>query len=601
MQAFNRPLHDWFKLIDLGQLTLPRFQRFEAWSHNEVSNLLRSMLKGLPIGSALILRVDGPEQFRSKFLAGTPKVGRNVTEQLLDGQQRITAMWKSLYNLYENRTFLIYIDKTTIDYTVNPSEYLNSNEIEVIAQATYLKNGNKYPMWINSPKDCWERGLIPVDLLRPDDISKEKKAWLKAATPDDIDMREFLDDLIDALRERIKHFNLPYLELPSTTKKHVALDVFVKLNTSSVKLTAYDIVVALVEDAAETSLHELVDSLSEKAPKVKDYADLPDLVLDTVALLQDIIPSQAGYVNINYRQLVDEWDDLENCFNKMVELLEEEHIFDYKRLPSYTALPVIAALTKYFPDNADQLGNARHILKKYMWRAFLTDRYEKTTTTNSLSDFRKIRDFILGKCEYKDIPIFNENEYPTPVKEIISDAAWAKNRTILGRGLLALQIKCGAFDIADSTPATKQSILNREYHHLFPAALLDKADVPNNKIYSSVNCALISWRTNRNISDKNPLQYLLERAENCDLGEVERDRRLRSHLIPINELNVDYSDFDNPETKAKIVDDFTRFVEVRSKLLEYAAKIAYNGENLTIDSVYSRMNENDTAQIPDSI
>ena len=591
MQAYNRPLYKWFNLIELGQLTLPRFQRFEAWTHNEVSNLLRSMLRGLPTGAALILRVDGPEQFRSKNLAGTPQDGRNVTEQLLDGQQRLTAMWKSLYNLYDNRTFLVSIDKSTIDFNVNPSDYLQANEIEVVAQAIYERKGSRYPMWVNDAKECWERGLIPVHLLRPEDISKEKKAWLKAAASDDIEMREFLDDLIDALRERIKHFNLPYLELPSTTKKHVALDVFIKLNTSSVKLTAYDIVVALVEDAAETSLHELVDSLVMKVPKAKDYTDLPDLVLDTVALLQDIIPSQAGYVNINYGQLVFEWDDLVSCFTRMVDLLEEEHIYDEKRLPSYTALPVLAALTKYLPTNADQLGNARHILKKYLWRAFLTDRYERATPSKSLADFRKIRDYLLGKGEYEDIPIFNEQEYPSPVKEIISDAAWAKNRTILGRGILALQIKCGADDIADNTPATKQSILSREYHHLFPAALLAKADVPNGMIYSSVNCALISWRTNRKISDKNPMQYLLERAENCDLGEPERDRRLRSHLIPIQELNVDYSDFDSPETRAKIERDFVQFVEARSILLEQAAKLVFDGEQLTTDRVYAKYAE----------
>jgi len=549
------------------------------------------MLRGLPTGAALILRVDGPEQFRSKYLAGTPQDGRNVTEQLLDGQQRLTAMWKSLYNLYDNRTFLVSIDKSTIDFNINPSDYLESNEIEVVAQAIYERKGSRYPMWVNEAKECWGRGLIPVHLLRPEDISKEKKAWLKAAASDDIEMREFLDDLIDALRERIKHFNLPYLELPSTTKKHVALDVFIKLNTSSVKLTAYDIVVALVEDAAETSLHELVDSLVMKVPKAKDYTDLPDLVLDTVALLQDIIPSQAGYVNINYRQLVFEWDDLVSCFTRMVDLLEEEHIYDEKRLPSYTALPVLAALTKYLPTNADQLGNARHILKKYLWRAFLTDRYERATPSKSLADFRKIRDYLLGKGEYEDIPIFNEQEYPSPVKEIISDAAWAKNRTILGRGILALQIKCGADDIADNTPATKQSILSREYHHLFPAALLAKADVPNGMIYSSVNCALISWRTNRKISDKNPMQYLLERAENCDLGEPERDRRLRSHLIPIQELNVDYSDFDSPETRAKIERDFVQFVEARSILLEQAAKLVYDGEQLTTDRVYAKYAE----------
>ncbi|MEF3694340.1 MAG: hypothetical protein V3576_03235 [Candidatus Cloacimonadota bacterium] len=62
MQAYNRPSHEYFKLIELGQLTLPKFQRYEAWSHNEITNLLRSMLRGLPTEAALILRVDGEEQ-----------------------------------------------------------------------------------------------------------------------------------------------------------------------------------------------------------------------------------------------------------------------------------------------------------------------------------------------------------------------------------------------------------------------------------------------------------------------------------------------------------------------------------------------------------
>lgn len=97
------------------------------------------MLRGLPTGAALILRVDGPEQFGSKYLDGTPKGGRNITEQLLDGQQRLTAMWKSLYNLYDKRTFFVSIDKSTIDFNVNPSDYLESNEIEVVAQAVYEK------------------------------------------------------------------------------------------------------------------------------------------------------------------------------------------------------------------------------------------------------------------------------------------------------------------------------------------------------------------------------------------------------------------------------------------------------------------------------
>ena len=54
--------------------------------------------------------------------------------------------------------------------------------------------------------------------------------------------------------------------------------MFIKMNTSSVKLSTYDIVVALVEDETGKSLHEHVDALAAAVPRASDYADLPSLV-----------------------------------------------------------------------------------------------------------------------------------------------------------------------------------------------------------------------------------------------------------------------------------------------------------------------------------
>lgn len=79
-------------------------------------------------------------------------------------------------------------------------------------------------------------------------------------------------------------------------------------------------------------------------------------------------------------------------------------------------------------------------------------------------------------------------------------ADWPKRNAILGRRLLALQIKCGAEDIADGAKATIASITSndqpREYHHLFPASTLKDVEIPHEQIFRALNCALITWRTN---------------------------------------------------------------------------------------------------------
>ena len=86
--------------------------------------------------------------------------------------------------------------------------------------------------------------------------------------------------------------------------------------------------------------------------------------------------------------MLTEWDSVMKGIQGMVTFCEDESVFDAQRLPSYTAIPILAALWEHLPENPDHLGNARHLLKKFLWRAFLTSRYEQSSTTNALQDYR---------------------------------------------------------------------------------------------------------------------------------------------------------------------------------------------------------------------
>ena len=71
---------------------------------------------------------------------------------------------------------------------------------------------------------------------------------------------------------------------------------------------------------------------------------------------------------------------------------------------------------------------------------------------------------------------------------------------------------------------------------LFPDAYLSRLHVPDDEIYRSLNCALVTWQTNRTISDKEPERYLAERRDKGALGDPEIKARLESHLIPFDEM-----------------------------------------------------------------
>jgi len=582
MHAYDRFLPEWFNHIRSRQITLPRFQRPEVWGPGEVSGLLTNVLRGLPSGATLILQVGDEEKFESRTMIDAPESSEKVTEQLLDGQQRLTALWRSLHDKYPDRSYLIGFE----DDPGNVSLKLPY----VYGQARWIKNGTRYPMWVDDPQECWNRGYIPIALLRPEDMEEIIDQWVEEAisisVTDKHQAYKVLKKIINELRIKIREFNLPYLSLPFNTPKEVALDVFIKMNTSSVRLSTYDVVVALVEEETGKSLQEHVDSLNTKVPRASEYADLPNLVLDVVALLQNRIPSQAGYKGLDYKKMLTDWDIIVKGIEGMVNFLEEQSIFDAQRLPSYTAIPIIAALWGYLPTQSDKQGNARILLHKFLWRAFLTSRYEQSSTSNALQDYRGLRKILCEGATENVVPILNQELYPLPTKELLLQADWPKRKSILGRGLLALQIKCGAHDIADGKPATLANIKSkeqpREYHHLFPVATLEDAKIPNNQIFSALNCALVTWRTNRAISDKDPITYLKERADNCALGEEELKRRLRTHLIPHAQLAVGYSGMSDDERRARVKDDYFTFRLARAEVLEKAAQIACEGRELTL-------------------
>ena len=111
INAQNRLLPDWFARVRTRQTVLPRFQRFEAWGHANVTQMFNTILRRLPLGAVLILEIGNEEPFVSRPIVGAPADGERITEHLLDGQQRLTGLWRGLHNNYEDRTYFLYCNE----------------------------------------------------------------------------------------------------------------------------------------------------------------------------------------------------------------------------------------------------------------------------------------------------------------------------------------------------------------------------------------------------------------------------------------------------------------------------------------------------------
>lgn len=535
MEARNRPLPDWFTKIRTRQISLPRFQRFEAWSHHQVTGLLNTVLQELPAGAVLTLEIGDSEPFVSRTMVGAPENGEKITEHLLDGQQRLTALWRSLNDYYNDRSYFVKLEK---DEETGAPYY-------AVSYSRWYKNDKKYPLWLNDSTQLWENRLIPVLLLRPDtEAENQLDEWAEKASSEDRQKEREIIKTANRLRQLFAKFNIPFLSLPITTRKETALNVFIQTNTSASPLTAYDIVVAQVEASAGLSLHELSDDLKKDVTSVESYTEPSDLMLAVSALLQDKPPTKSTYLSRDFSpNLVKNWEQTKKGIIKAIKFLEDERVFDSKRLPSDVSLYPLSALWSIAPEGLDKEGESRTILRKYLWRSFFTNRYERTSATRALVDFRQIGNLI--NSDHVELPIiFNEEEHPLPSVDELKSAGWPVRKDRLARALLALAIRAGGLDFADGSIATRENLKAREYHHLFPDAWLKENGYTEQEIFKSLNCALVTWKTNRNISAKSPSKYIEERMEGTSLGEEEVKRRLNSHLIPYEQIqNDDYKSF----------------------------------------------------------
>lgn len=601
-KAQDRTLSVWFQKLQNGEIKLPRFQRFQAWDKKRITSLLETITYNLPLGVTLLLEVD-EEKFISRYLATAPQTGVKVNEHLLDGQQRLTALWRCMNNNYENETYFIYIPEFDKE-----DDGIESETMMAYCQGRWHKRDKKYPLWADNPSACFKKGLIPINLLKPMDVKTEIDKWITDAVnhlkPNDkndeayiekfedyMESKTFLDKKITELREVVSHYNLPFLSLPSNTPKDVALKVFINMNTNTKPLSLYDVIVAEIESVKGVSLHDLQASLNTKYPKVAGYYALEQLLLATSALLQDKIPNNTGMLDMDKEKVVENWPILEDGLDKLCVFLANEGVYNRQLLPTNAVLAVIAALYRFIPETLDERGKAEILLKKYLWSSFFTDRYENTSATRAIRDYMMLKNIILKKHKdngqpYRedDVPALNRELHAISDIDFLTKTGWPKRENIRARAIMCVASKLGAYDFADGQKLSLENLGNRDYHHIFPKAILKELDVNPDL---ALNCAIITSSTNKSLGAKAPLHYIKEKYNVFDEQTIKF--RLHSHLIPTTRLTEIEA---NEEVDSAFVKrQFEMFIKERAGLIKEAAEQLCAGKQISVDTILSKNTE----------
>lgn len=546
MKTTSRTIKEWMQCVETGQIQLPQFQRDEVWKQNLVERFFTAILQEKPLGVFLVLQVNaGSPPFKSRPLEGAPERKDKCTEQLLDGQQRLTALWRTFNDNYENHTLYVRFEETGKDFC--------HEEIKSVPRKGKLKNV------IGNPIKEFEEKLIPLKILSPEEKGlRQRKEWISKLDLS-YERETDLETFCEIMRGKFSSEDIPYFLLPTDTSQEDAIDIFIETNTSSVKLTAYDIAVAQMERETEESLTEKTDALKSEIQTIENLdADVGDLVLKIHCVMSGKVPTYGQYKDLNFTNLSRQWTKIVKGINWTVECLEELRISTGKRLPTTVPLRVLPALYQHIPKRGQKHARALRIVKKYLWWAFLSDRYQKQANHRLKEDYDDLTAYIEGKKNEEDIRIFKS---VIPDKETIKTEGWPKSKGILSRGILTACSLGGAKDIASNRSLAKSDDI--DFHHIFPTAILKKFEI---KPDVALNCMLLDPSTNRDWAKLLPGDFLQKAiAESgCRKPEQEIKKRLKTHFLNHKNLVSVKADNIDPNDKNAIEKAFQKFLDSRA-------------------------------------
>lgn len=606
LQYTSRPLMDWIRRVHEGRIALPTFQRSSVWDISKVRSLIDSLLRNRPIGTLLLMPTD-ESRFRWRPIQGAEAV-RPATgdgELILDGQQRLTALWRAF------RGDLEPLFVRVKDWNANPLE------VDAVGVAADLGFHAEHRLVKDEGERAvlhFQRNCVPLAVLGIDLVTQTEHAlwrWCNQTQRNDGEKAWRLVNRIQGdIAMLLWHRRLWHLTLPREISQQEAIEIYIRTNESSAVIRRFDIAVAIYDSNTGESLRDeivgMVEEMGAEKSLFESFFDteegedryiptLGEVLFKVSCLWCGFAPTEGKYTEKAVLEtLRQRKNELRDALLWALEFYQAEGVRDRRFVPSDVPLRVLPAL---FPTVRGLLrtdeAKVRRYVRSYLWRAFLTERYSRNANTRLHDDCRTmVANLKQGRSETTDkwregVPIFSNLHYPLPDSQRLEDLdedplPSPRARNSLSRAVFAISLREG-LDFATGQRAGSGLDQRWDYHHLFPKAYLKKSGMDPKQINHGLNQALVTGKTNSIIGRKPPHEYLavdgdLARAANGETGK-ELPRLVESHRIPYAALVAE------PRTGAPndVANLYRKFIKARAKMVETAMKALIVGKATLTD------------------
>lgn len=563
------PLLDLLTSIHLGEIQLPDFQRGWIWDDEHIRDLIESTSLSYPIGTIMLLETGGESvRFKPRKMSGAPDPEQEPEYLILDGQQRLTSLYRALFSDQVVETKDPRKKPIQRWYYMDMQGALSVNgerneAILAVPTERQIKNfrGEIQADYSSRDKEC-AACLFPLNQVF--DCAEWRRNF-NAHWDHDAQRGKLFDDFEREVIEAFKAYLVPVIIVKRPTPKEAVCQVFEKVNTGGVSLTAFELLTATFA-ADDFNLRQDWDArqLKFKQHNVLAGTQSTDF-LQTIALLvtytkrleafkhgasEDTAPGISCKRKEILRLTVDEYctwaDRVEYGYLQVARFLHRQKIFSGRDVPYRTQAVPLAAILTWLDKRAEPDG-AQTMLEQWYWCGVLGELYGSAVESRFARDLPEVVDWVQNRAA---------------LPKTIEDANFVPNRLYTLRtrnsaaykGVHALLMREGGLDFrTGQTIETQLYFYDRiDIHHIFPQYWCNLHGISAGRRDCIINKTPLSATTNRMIGGNAPSVYLANLERSAGISPGRMDLIMQSHAITPSYLRAD---------------DFTAFFAARETAL----------------------------------
>lgn len=543
-----------------GDYLAPDFQRSYVWKTKDIVPLLNSVFRENPIGYFVFWKPNYEYVSRNKnnFLGVLNPSNEKKYIYVIDGQQRLT----------------------TLSHVITPNRNDDNEEIYDMLDKIVFDLYDFEFKEIRNSKD--NLNYIPLSIIFPDTNNHQKRDEIIISNLknhfgiDEIHQQDVYIKTIVNIRNNFKKTVVGTIDLNKCNLSEV-IYIFDKINTQGRKLTVFDIVKTKWINSnvkIEEELLKLYENAKKIGFKFKKVDDLYNLFIDCLYLNYDFINDKGKNI-----------DNIISSEDKLIYQITDKSIEIYKEFINNNIMidafnffketfitneikfsNIFKWVSLYFFKKSKNdykdirlKGDERNVLLKYINLLLLNDAYSSKTSSQLAKDIKFVnwlletKDFNFEKFLYDNKIFFN---YKCFSKEIIQKTYY-ENRKKSRAFLIENFLMNSAKDFITGSPIKNNIKEKFNIHHIFPTECKKINDISDRFIKSLsssfANLSIITEKTNKIISKKNPSVYYEDIKKEMLINSSELDDLLSFSYINSNHLKKDnFEDFIEERTNTLV-------------------------------------------------